>query len=76
MWILCRRMGIVPGGDHVGRIVISAVAAWLVAWGLEQAGAPTVAWLAAGGVAYAALVVALGALRLDELRALTRRGEA
>lgn len=76
MWILCRRMGIVPGGDRVGRIVIASFAAWLVAWGLEQAGVPTILWVAAGGLAYAALAIALGALRLDELRALTRRGEA
>ena len=75
MWILCRRMRIVPRGDRVGRIVISAAAAWLVSWGLEQAGAHTIVWLAAGGLAYGVLVVVLGAVRRDELRALARRDE-
>jgi len=75
MWILCRRMRIVPRGDRVCRIVISAAAAWLVSWGLEQAGAHTIVWLAAGGLAYGVLVVVLGAVRRDELRALARRDE-
>ena len=76
MWIVCGRMGIVPGGDHLGRIVVASAATWLGAWGLNQAGAPTLVWVAAGGVLYAALVVALGAVRLEELRNLTRRGGA
>jgi O-antigen/teichoic acid export membrane protein len=76
MWIVCGRMGIVPGGDHLGRIVVASAATWLGAWGLNQAGAPTLVWVAAGGALYAALVVALGAVRLEELRNLTRRGGA
>jgi O-antigen/teichoic acid export membrane protein len=76
MWIVCGRMGIVPGGDHLGRIVVASAATWLGAWGLNQAGAPTLVWVAAGGVLYAALVVALGAVRLEELRNLMRRGGA
>jgi O-antigen/teichoic acid export membrane protein len=76
MWIVCGRIGIVPGGDHLGRIVVASAATWLGAWGLNQAGAPTLVWVAAGGALYAALVVALGAVRLEELRNLTRRGAA
>jgi O-antigen/teichoic acid export membrane protein len=76
MWIVYGRMGIAPVGDHVGRIVLASAATWLVAWGLKQAGVPTLAWVAAGGALYAVLVVALGAIRLDELRALARREEA
>ena len=52
-----------------------SAATWLGAWGLNQAGAPTLVWVAAGGALYAALVIALGAVRLEELRNLTRRGE-
>ena len=76
MWIVCGRMGIMPGGDHLGRIVVASAATWLGAWGLNQAGAPTLVWVAAGGALYAVLVVALGAVRLEELRNLTRRGGA
>jgi O-antigen/teichoic acid export membrane protein len=74
MWIVCGRMGIVPGGDNLGRILVASVATWAVAWGLNQAGLPTPVWLLAGGALYAVLVVALGAVRLEELRTLTRRG--
>ena len=49
MWIVCGRMGIVPGGDHLGRIVVASVATWLLAWGLNQAGAPTLVWVVAAG---------------------------
>jgi O-antigen/teichoic acid export membrane protein len=76
MWIVCGRIGIVPGGDHLGRIALASAATWLVAFGLNQAGVPTLVWVAAGGAVYAALVVALGAVRLEELRTLTRRGGA
>jgi O-antigen/teichoic acid export membrane protein len=76
MWIVCSRMGVVPWGDHLGRIVVASAATWLVAWGLRQAGLPTIVWLTAGGAAYAVLVLALGAVRRDELRALLRRSEA
>jgi O-antigen/teichoic acid export membrane protein len=73
MWIVCRRMGMVPGGDHLGRIAVASGATWAVAWGLNQAGLPTPVWLAVGGALYAALVVALGVVSLDELRTLRRR---
>jgi O-antigen/teichoic acid export membrane protein len=76
MWIVCGRMGIVPGGDHLGRIVVASAATWLLAWGLNQAGAPTLVWVAAGGAFYAALAVVLGAVSLEELRNLTRRSAA
>jgi O-antigen/teichoic acid export membrane protein len=76
MWILCRRMGIVPGGDRLGRILIASVATWAIGWGLNQAGVPTLAWLAVAGAAYAGSVIALGAVRMDELRALARRDAA
>jgi O-antigen/teichoic acid export membrane protein len=76
MWIVCTRMKLVPGGDHLGRIAIAAVATWALAWGLHQAGVPTLAWIAAGAALYAALVVALGAVRLQELRTLLPRGDS
>jgi O-antigen/teichoic acid export membrane protein len=76
MWIVYGRMGVAPTGDHLGRIVLASAATWLLAWGLKQAGVPTLAWLAAGGALYAGLIIALGAVRLDELRALARREEA
>jgi hypothetical protein len=69
-------MKLVPGGDHLGRIAIAAVATWALAWGLHQAGVPTLAWIAAGAALYAALVVALGAVRLQELRTLLPRGDS
>jgi O-antigen/teichoic acid export membrane protein len=76
MWIVCAKMGIVPAGDHLGRILIASVGTGLLAWALKEAGVPTLAWVAAAGGFYAALVIALGAVRLDELRALARRSEA
>jgi polysaccharide transporter, PST family len=76
MWIVCSKMGIVPAGDHLGRIVLASAGTGLLAWGLKEAGLPTLAWVAAAGVAYAASVIALGAVRLDELRALVRRDES
>jgi O-antigen/teichoic acid export membrane protein len=76
MWIVCTRMKLVPGGDHLGRIAIAAVATWALAWGLHHAGVPTLAWIAAGAALYAALVVALGAVRLQELRTLLPRGDS
>jgi len=76
MWIVCTRMKLAPGGDHLGRIAIAAVATWALAWGLHQAGVPTLAWISAGAALYAALVVALGAVRLQELRTLLPRGDS
>jgi O-antigen/teichoic acid export membrane protein len=76
MWIVCRAMGIAPGGDHLGRIVAAATAAGAASWALKEAGLPTLAWVAAGAAVYAALVVAVGAVRMDELRALLRKAEA
>jgi hypothetical protein len=76
MWIVCSRMGIAPIGDHLGRIAVAAVAAGLLAWGLREAGIPTVVWVAIAGVAYGGLVIALGAVKPAELRALAGRGGA
>jgi O-antigen/teichoic acid export membrane protein len=75
MWIVCRAMGVPPIGDHVGRIVVAAAAAGLASWALKEAGVPTLAWVAAGAALYGALVIAVGAVRIDELRAL-RKAEA
>jgi O-antigen/teichoic acid export membrane protein len=76
MWIVCARMGIAPMGDHLGRIAIAAAAAGLLAWGLSETDVPTVVWLALASAAYAGLVVALGAVKPAELRALVSRGDA
>jgi O-antigen/teichoic acid export membrane protein len=76
MWIVCRAIGVLPTGYNLGRIVASAAAAGLVAWGLKEADVPTLVWVAAASVLYAVSVVALGAVRLGELRALLRKGEA
>jgi hypothetical protein len=56
----------------VGRIVVAAAAAGLASWGLKEAGVPTLAWVAAGTAVYCALVIAVGAVRIDELRALRK----
>ena len=76
MWIVCSRMGIVPAGEGLGRIVAAATVTGLAAWGLREAGLPTVAWVAAAAALYAVLVIALGSVRLEELRALVRREDA
>jgi hypothetical protein len=56
--------------------VLAAAASGLFAWALKEAGVPTLAWVAAAAVLYAALVIALGAVRWSELRALLRKAEA
>ena len=76
MWIVCARARLVPGGDHVGRIAIASGVAWLTSWTLNQAGVPTLVWIAAGAALYAVSAIALGAVRIQELRALVRRGNA
>ena len=47
--------------------------AGLAGWGLNEAGVPTAAWVAAAGLLYGGLVIALGTVKLGELRALVRR---
>ncbi|MEA2402138.1 MAG: hypothetical protein QOK00_2541 [Thermoleophilaceae bacterium] len=76
MWIVCASMGVSPASENAGRLVIAAAAAGLAGWGLREAGLPTLAWVAAAGALYAALVIAFGVVKLDELRGLTRKGEA
>jgi O-antigen/teichoic acid export membrane protein len=76
MWIVCRAAGVLPVGEHLGRIVLAAAASGLLAWGLKEAEVPTLAWVAAAAALYAALVIALGAVRWSELRALLRKAEA
>jgi hypothetical protein len=66
-------MGVTPTGYNLGRIVVAATATGLVGWGLKEAGVPTAAWVAAAGLLYGGLVIALGTVRLGELRALARR---
>ena len=76
MWIVSSAMGLAPTGAHLGRIVVAAAATGLAAWGLKEAGLPTIVWTAAASVLYALLVVALGVVKPAELRGLVRRGEA
>jgi O-antigen/teichoic acid export membrane protein len=76
MWIVCSRMGVAPTGLSLGRITVAATATGLAAWGLREAGLPTAAWVAAAGALYAALVIAFGSVKLEELRALARRDSA
>jgi len=71
--MVCRRAGVPPRGAHLGRIVLAAAGTGAVAWGLRRAGLPVLAWLGIAGAAYAALLLALGAVRVAELRALVRR---
>jgi len=73
---VCSRMGIVPAGEGLGRIVAAATVTGLAAWGLREAGLPTLVWVAAAAALYAVLVIALGSVRLEELRALVRREDA
>jgi O-antigen/teichoic acid export membrane protein len=75
MWMVCSRMGIAPGSRNLARIAAAATATGLAGWGLKEAGLPTVVWVAAASVLYAGLVIALGAVRIEELRALTRKEE-
>ena len=74
MWMVCSRMGVAPTGPNLGRIVLAATAAGLLAWGLREAGLPTPVWVALAAGLYGALVIALGAVRMDELRALRPGG--
>jgi O-antigen/teichoic acid export membrane protein len=76
MWIVCSAMGVTPTGDNLGRIVVAATATGLAGWGLNEAGVPTAAWVAAAGLLYGGLVIALGTVKLGELRALVRRDAA
>jgi O-antigen/teichoic acid export membrane protein len=73
MWIVCSAMGVTPTGYNLGRIVVAATVTGLAGWGLREAGVPTAAWVAAAGLLYGALVIALGTVKLGELRALVRR---
>jgi O-antigen/teichoic acid export membrane protein len=76
MWIVCRAIGVLPIGDNLGRIVAASAAAGLAGWALKEADVPTLAWVAAASALYAIAVVALGAVRLGELKALLRKGDA
>jgi O-antigen/teichoic acid export membrane protein len=76
MWILCARMRIAPVSDNLPKLVLAAAATGLVAWGLREAGLPTPVWVAAAAALYALLAIAVGVVRLDELRALLRKAEA
>ena len=73
MWIVCSAMGVTPTGYNLGRIVVAATITGLAGWGLKEAGVPTAAWVAGAGLLYGGLVVALGTVKLGELRALARR---
>jgi O-antigen/teichoic acid export membrane protein len=75
LWIVCARMGVAPSGRNLAPIVGAAAAGGLVAWGLKEGGLPTAAWVAAGSALYAALVIAFGIVRLEELRALVRKDD-
>ena len=76
MWMVCARMGVAPTGERLGRVVLAAAAAGLVAWGLKEAGLPTVAWVGLAAALYAGLVLALGVVRPAELRSLTQESAA
>jgi O-antigen/teichoic acid export membrane protein len=75
MWMVCARMDIAPASENLPRIVLAAAAAGLFGWGLREAGLPTPAWVVAAAALYGVLVIALGVVRLDELRALLRKAE-
>jgi O-antigen/teichoic acid export membrane protein len=57
---------------HVGLAVLAAAGSALALWGLRQAGAGAVVLVLAMAALYPALLVAVGALDLDELRRLLR----
>jgi O-antigen/teichoic acid export membrane protein len=73
--MVCRRAGVAPWGEHLGRIAAAAVLTFAIGYGLRRAGLPVLAWVAIAGAAYGALLLAFGAVRLGELRALVRREE-
>jgi O-antigen/teichoic acid export membrane protein len=70
MAMVCRRMGVAPTGVRIGRIAVAAAGTWAAGALLDGAGVPLVLWLPAAAAAYAVLLVALGAVRLSELRSL------
>jgi O-antigen/teichoic acid export membrane protein len=73
MTMVCRRMGVPPTGVRAGRIAAAAVAAGALAWVLRQAGAPTLVWAGAAGAAYPLLLLAVGGVRTEDVRALLGR---
>jgi len=76
MWMVCARTGVLPVSGNLSRIVLAAGATGGLAWALNETGVPTAAWVAAAAAVYALLLMALGAVRRDELRALLRRAPA
>jgi hypothetical protein len=76
MWMVCSRMRITPVSRNLIRIAAAATVTGLAAWGLREAGLPTVAWVAAAAALYAVLVIAFGTVRIEELRTLLRKEEA
>lgn len=71
--IVCRAARVPPTGAHVGRIVAATIAMGALAWGLRSAGAPVLVWIGAASLLYGALLLAGGAVRVGEVRALLRR---
>ncbi len=61
---------------HIGLALVAAAASGLAVWGLRQAGAGAIVLVAAMTVLYPPLLIALGALDLDELRRLIRNRKA
>ena len=70
---VARRLEFRPRLNRVGRAVLAAAGMAGAVWGLNEAGAPFAVLLAAGAV-YPALVLALRAITVDELRGLLARG--
>jgi hypothetical protein len=73
MTLVMRALGHVPRLDRVTRTVAATAGMTLAVWVARELGAEIVVLLLVGGVVYGALVVLLGALTLDDLRALAAR---
>jgi O-antigen/teichoic acid export membrane protein len=70
-----RELGHVPRLDRVARVVAAASGMTLAVWGARELGAGLAVLLVVAGAVYPALVLLLGALTVNELRALLARRE-
>lgn len=75
--LVVRTLGVRPRLGTLGRIAAAGASMGALVGGARAAGAPALALLGTAAVAYPLLLLALGAVRLDDLRALlSRRGAA
>jgi O-antigen/teichoic acid export membrane protein len=69
-WAVSRKMGFVPRGRNVLRTVVAAIAVGVLGYALRTIGLPVLVWAPAAILAYPVILLALGVLDVDEIRAL------